>query len=199
MASETPRRASDGAECYKDVPPHAQPALLGDAPDGRSALEALGASAEGPISLVLRPRKARLALLLLGSLGFVSIGLASRQPILLLCATFFGVCAAAFAVMLLPGAAYLSLNRDGFTTCSLFRVRRVPWTDVGPFGPTQVSGKAMVGYDSVAQAARRPRLAAVNTGLSGYNSALPDTYGLRAPDLAALMNEARSRALATEP
>ena len=160
---------------------------------GRESL--LPVAAEGPVSLVLRPRRTRLVGFLVLSLLFAASGLLARTPAVVLAAAFFGVAAVAFAVMLLPGAAYLRLDAEGFTTCSLFRSRRTSWADVGAFGVTQVSGQEMVGYDSATDAARRPRLAALNAGLSGFTSALPDTYGLGAANLAALMNEARSRAL----
>lgn len=190
MAERGPLPGHDGVEEYSTTPL--------PAPAGEGSMLPSPVAVAGPVVLVLRPRKAKLVCFLLVSLAFTTIGLASRQAILLLGSAFFGLCAAAFATMLLPGAAYLSLDADGFTTCSLFRIRRTSWSGVGPFGPTQVGGQAMVGYDSAEQAIRRPRLAAVDTGLSGYNRALPDTYGLSAFDLAALMNEARRRALATD-
>jgi hypothetical protein len=43
--------------------------------------------------------------------------------------------------------------------------------------------------------AKRRALAALNVTLVGHNSALPDTYGFEAADLAALMAQWRERAV----
>ena len=50
----------------------------------------------------------------------------------------------------------------------------------------------MVVFDD---ASRKGTLASVNVGLTGRNSALPDTYGLSTEDLASIMESWRGRAL----
>ena len=54
----------------------------------------------------------------------------------------------------------------------------------------------MVAYDNV-NAARRA-VARINVAIAGRNAALPDTYGLSADNLAAVMAQWRERALASQ-
>jgi hypothetical protein len=51
----------------------------------------------------------------------------------------------------------------------------------------------MIVFDWDARAGRR--IAKINRALVGAGSALPDTYGMKAEELAELMNEWRSRAI----
>ena len=46
---------------------------------------------------------------------------------------FFGVGTIVSTVMLMPGAGGLTLDRDGFTTTSLFRANRSRWQNVTGF------------------------------------------------------------------
>jgi hypothetical protein len=115
-------------------------------------------------------------------------------------ALFFGVCSAAFAVHLWPGASYLQLSPEGFVACSLFRRQPlIRWDSVSEFrvAPVPGSGMKMVVYSC--DHSRHPRLAAVNRTLVGATDALPDTYGRTPDELAALLNEWRLRALYSEP
>src|SRR5712692_10367733 len=111
----------------------------------------------------------------------------------------FGVGSVIAAVMLLPGAGRLALDRHGFTCTSLFKSHRVRWQDAGDFAPVQVppANIRLVGYDDATVAGRR--IAAINVELTGRNAALSDTYGLSADDLARLMAAWRERALERRP
>jgi hypothetical protein len=146
------------------------------------------------IAASLRVRRRRLLRLLALSLLLGSPGVLDGGILLLLCSAFFGLCAVVFLILLLPGAAYLRLEPHGFTVCSLFRKHFTAWSDVTEFGVATAGRQELVGYDSRATAERSPRLAALSIGLSGYNSALPDTYGPRAADLASLLNAVLKRA-----
>src|SRR5215813_87664 len=68
----------------------------------------------------LRPARRRTAFLLTTSLAFTAIGVAmlfSGEGIAgWFVGLFFGVCSAAFAIHLSPGASYLQLSSDGFVT-----------------------------------------------------------------------------------
>lgn len=100
-------------------------------------------------------------------------------------------------VAMLPGSSALELRRDGFTTVQMFRRTTTLWTQTGGFrvGKIRVRSPPFVLVDLSGPAAERPsaRIAAV---VSGAHSALPETYGLTAAELAWLMNEMRDRALA---
>jgi len=153
----------------------------------------------GPgVALMLRPRPWKMA-------GFCALSLALAVPGVLmaregrgagwLVGGLFGLSAAAFAAMLLPGAASLVIDREGFTIRSLFRSHRFAWTEAGPFHPVPVGGRMLVGFE-VAGPHGAGAMAGLGRVLSGAPAALPDTYGLTPQALADLMNEARRRACA---
>ena len=103
---------------------------------------------------------------------------------------FFGIGAGLSLLTLLPGAAGLTLDQDGFVVRSLFRRRAYRWADVDAFTVTEVGygrgSKKLVGFDDRLAAASA--IARANVKLTGRNSALPDTYGLSAEDLVLLMS-----------
>ena len=109
----------------------------------------------------------------------------------------FGTGVLIFLVMLLPGAASLTLDQDGFERVTLFLRFPVPWRRVANISvvemPVRRARLRLVGYDDSA-------LPPDNTSarLSGRNAALPDSYGLRHEELAALMQQWQLRALAVQ-
>jgi len=146
--------------------------------------------------LILRPSRGKSLLFLTICLVFTPAGvLAIRegQPLMgSLILGFFGLGAAVFVIHLLPGASWLRLTRDGFHFRSLFRKPRfVSWRSVSRFSVSQVSDQDMVVFTSE-EGASSP-LAPLNAALTGHAEALPDTYGKKAEELAALMNEWRGR------
>jgi hypothetical protein len=150
----------------------------------------------------LRPARTKTAFLLTISLAFTAIGggmIVSGQGITGWFVTlFFGICSAAFAIQLSPGASYLQLSSEGFVACSLFRRQPlIRWDSVSEFhvAPAPGSGMKMVVYSR--GHSRHPRLAAINRSLVGATDALPDTYGRTPDELAALLNEWRLRGCAT--
>ena len=153
-------------------------------------------------TLLLRPSRWKLLVMLATALGFVAIGVWimpaddwSRWLVI----GFFGLCAAVFIVQLAPGANYLKLDREGFTYATLFRPIRVAWHDVSPFSAGHIWLTRVVQFDP-AQSATDPNakraVAALARGLTGASGALPNTYGMTADALAELMNRWRDRAIA---
>jgi hypothetical protein len=102
-------------------------------------------------------------------------------------------------IMLLPGAACLTLDRDGFVVRSLFRNRPYRWLDTDEFAVVEMNypvgrgSKKFVGFND--RSVVGTAMAAWSVRLAGRNSALPDTYGLSVDDLAHLMSRWRGRAL----
>ena len=99
--------------------------------------------------MTLQPSRLKM-LALLGSLIFVAGGVAmlkirpagmdSGEALMMwLAVGFFGLCAAVFAVLLLPGAASLTLAADGFEVCNRYRRTRFPWADTRNFRVQQFS------------------------------------------------------------
>jgi len=147
-----------------------------------------------PLRLCTSRRK--MLWLLVGSAAFVAGGVFAvpESPAAAWGAiVFFGLGVVVAVVNLLPGGSYLELEQRGFTTCSLFRKSFLRWHDIAEFYPFSVGGpREMVavrfapGYRELA-AAR-----SLMTRLAGAEGALPDTYGMSAADLAALLNKVRS-------
>jgi hypothetical protein len=140
--------------------------------------------------VVLRPSKGRELGLLAVSLGFVVLGgfaAASGEAIGWAGLVFFGLCAVVAIVTLLPGAAYLRLEREGFVMCSLYRADRVRrWDEVTAFHVYSTPGGAQVGFDFAAGA--EPPGSGIARTLAGVDGGLPNTYGLKAEELAELLN-----------
>jgi hypothetical protein len=134
-------------------------------------------------------------------MGFVTIGVLlmgdSWQG--WMAAAFFGLCGVVFGVTLLPGASYLRLHREGFDMCSMFRTVHFKWSDIGDIGVTSVNLNQMVAFNFSENYRGLDRVRARLRGLVGFEGALPNTYGMPAASLAALMTRYRDRAMEAAP
>jgi hypothetical protein len=143
------------------------------------------------LPVTLRSSRKKTLLMLGGSLAFVAAGfwLTLEQPLTgYLCVVFSGLCAVVFCVNSLPNSSYLRLTPEGFTMCSMFQCRSIEWRHVSKFGVSHIGTRKMVGWDPahpISKVGKATKL------LSGYVSALPDTYGLTAENLADLLNRLR--------
>jgi hypothetical protein len=146
----------------------------------------------------LYPRRLKTLGLLVFCIAAVAGGLfmAREQPLIgYLCAGFFALGIPVMLINLLPGQAYLELAEDGFTFAGVFRKNTIYWKDVAGFGVASVSGNKMVGWDFVPEYAPQKTGRAVASTLTGVQGALPDTYGMKAEQLSALMNELKRRSM----
>jgi hypothetical protein len=148
------------------------------------------------IPTTLYPSKLESTLLLLGSLAFViagiwmvSIGDANG----LLGIGFFGLCLLVAIIQFHPKASYLHLSAEGFTVCSLFRSSFVSWQYVQEFGLISIGNNTMVSWNYTSEYVAGVRARAFSQALSGYEAALPDTYGLKPKQLAQLMSDLLSQ------
>ena len=145
----------------------------------------------------LYPSRLKFALLAFISLVFVAIGFLVRNDgnptAAYLLMAIFGLGFVVSIIQLIPGSASLTLDRDGFTTSSLFKKSTIRWHDIARFGVARIRRRKMVTlhYDRgyVGQETSR----SIARQLTGAEGALPDTYGLKAEDLADLMNEIKHR------
>ena len=150
----------------------------------------------GPVTLPASRRK--WLLILVGCAAFVTAGVlmvrdADQRGWLGI--VFFGAGAIAALAMLLPGAANLRLDREGFEFTNFYRRTRRSWQDASRFDTMTVprARTRLVTFDdatlkeSWGTRARR--------AVSGHNAGLPDTYGLAAEDLARLLTQWRERAV----
>lgn len=151
-------------------------------------------------TLTLRLSKGRWLLMLAASAGLAYGGfrlLPDHVWIGVLAGPFFALCALVALLNLLPGASHLRLDAEGFEMRSLFRSHRVAWREVAGFGVIQVMLNRMVGWNFTAGHTGHGHLRKLNAGLSGFEAALPDTYGRSAQALADLMNAWRTWASQT--
>lgn len=147
--------------------------------------------------MTLTPNRSKFVILLLVSAAFVAVGMflvAQGKPLIgWLNICFFGPGAAVAIVSLLPGSHHLRLTDEGFEVCSLYRRWSVRWGDVQAFSPALVSRREMVCWNYAADYTGQRLGRVVANNLTGVEAGLPDTYGMTAADLAALLNQWRER------
>jgi hypothetical protein len=135
-------------------------------------------------------------LVLIVCLGFVAAGVflvPERSAMFYASIGLFALGAVVMIVQLLPGSSYLTVSREGFETCTLFRKTLTRWQDVSEFGVYRMRGSKFVGFNFSPEYSKAAGARKVSRGLVGFEGALPDTYGFRAEDLAELLDYCRSR------
>jgi hypothetical protein len=108
-------------------------------------------------------------------------------------AIVFGLGSLVFTFQLLPDSSYLLLGPKGFTVRTLYRSEKYRWVEVERFGVTRIGGNKMVGFDFSSEYGKHQVGRQVAAGISGYEGALPDTYGMKPERLAELLNEWKAR------
>lgn len=153
-----------------------------------------------PGPLTLYPSRSKFFMFFAGSVSFVAIGAVElvqhgSSAMAWCCVVFFALCAVYFAATLLPGSASLTLDADGFRVKQWYFVRKARWQNVTNIdaGYPPASRTKFVWYNDTQWSGWR--LAQWETARLGYNAMLPDTYGIAADDLAALMAQWRNRAM----
>ncbi len=148
------------------------------------------------MELTLRPSRLRYLLFITFFAGFVAGGalmVRAGNPKGWAAILLFGVLMVVCCMLLLPGSTYLKLDPTGFTICSLFRVHSIRWYEVDSFeaanGPK--INFVVINFSTFGQGQQFARKLAV--ALGRHDVLLPDTYGLSAEDLAAVMNDWRER------
>ena len=149
-----------------------------------------------PEKLSLKPSKLKWAVVLLISLAFVLLALfvipPEEDPMMRwLAIGFFGLGVVASIPGLL-GVGGLELDREGFTISAMGRKSRRTWRECSEFSILKMRGGAFVGFSSETDA-KNPA-SGISRGLTGETGMLPDKYGMKAGDLADLMNRFRARA-----
>ncbi len=150
------------------------------------------------MELTLRPKRLKYFLFLLVSAAFAGVGVLmvrGGDRVGWAEIALFGSGAVVFCILLLPGSAYLKLDADGFTFCSLFRSHRLRWSEVDSFGVADIGVRQMVAFNFSPLHRGQERMRKISSAIAGYEGALPDTYGRSAEDLAALLNQWRDRAI----
>jgi hypothetical protein len=146
------------------------------------------------IPATLFPSRKKAVVLFLISLLFVICGIwmiRQGQMMGYFCGGFFALGLPVFALQFHPKAAYLRLEPDGFTFCTLFRAHTVRWATVREFAVIQVGPNRMVAWNFTPDYPASGSARSISKSLSGYEAALPDTYGLKPRELADLMESLR--------
>lgn len=146
-------------------------------------------------SLKLKPSLLkRLGLLAICSL-FVTIGIFLVEDNSFLAWStiiFFGLGVLVFSIHLLPNSSYLILSHEGFEVRNLYRSYFTKWSEVKRF-TVGTSGKTkMVQFNYSSGHKKQSKGKLISRLLSGSEGGLPDTYGMKADQLARLMNEWKS-------
>jgi hypothetical protein len=144
----------------------------------------------------LYPKRSSAVWLLLVSSAFVAIGVwMGREEgwIGYAIAVFFAVCAAVAVVQLLPGASSLTIDGDGLTCRSLFRRWAVRWGDIDRFHVVVIRHGGLrvhqlVGWNYLSGRGPGGRGPRISSALAGCEGALPETYGMKAAELADFLN-----------
>lgn len=106
-------------------------------------------------------------------------------------AAVFGPGSVLGGIQLHPRSSYLRVQSDGFIIRSLFRDGFIGWHDVEGFGTTEDRKHVIFDYSESYE--RHQALRIISSGIAGGEGMLPDTYGLKAEELARLLNEAKER------
>ena len=130
-----------------------------------------------------------------GSAVFAAIGVvmvANRDARGWLAIVFFGLCAVVgLAILVRP--SQLKIDDEGMTSVHLWRSDRFEFSECSEFRSWKnpvARRQSLVVFDW--NGVRNKRLARLSKGLSGCNSALPDTYGMTAESLALILNQRRA-------
>ena len=100
---------------------------------------------------------------------------------------FFGLGVLVAPLPLLPGAFGLRLDRDGLTIRQIWLDFRIAWADIEGFAVGgRCGGHVMIDL-------RTPRGSGLGRRLSGHDGMLPDTCGMKAVELASLLERWRRR------
>ena len=148
------------------------------------------------LPFTLYPRKTKSLLLLMLSAAFAAGGvlmILRGEKSGWLCAAFFGLGIPVFLLKLLyPRSFFLTVNAEGIEIGSLFRTNTIAWSEISDFGvfsATRFGTAKMVGLNFSAVYKKAQRGRAVAKALSGFDGALPDTFGFSAKALAQLLSE----------
>lgn len=165
-------------------------------PVGRHAM-AVGADGVTLERRVFQTSRKRTLLYLVPSAGIAVVGLLSIPEGAAGAWAVFGFFAAASLVFLfmLIRPNRLEISSTGIETVTFGRRWSADWSQCSAFGVRETHDEwgpvsKVVVFDCTGSA-RAGRLARFNKTLTGANSALPENYGMRARDLAALLNSYR--------
>jgi hypothetical protein len=130
-----------------------------------------------------------------------SLRTGSANP--LLCLAFLFV-AVDRSLGYIPGAAFLKLDQQGFTVCYWFRKTSYRWCDIADFRVITrrywgiIPFRRFVGFRYTESSGKRHLALRVASAIARFDRALPDTYGMKAKELALLLDQWRLGSVAAD-
>jgi hypothetical protein len=152
---------------------------------------------EGTLPVTFYPKRSSAVWLLLGCTAFVAVGvwlgISKGDWMGFLCAGFFGLGIPVAVIQLMPGSTFLRLDSTGITFASMFKEKSLPWAVFQEFfvvtmRQTGVKVHETVGFNFVPTYDRARAGRAVARFISHCEGALPNTYGMKAEELAHILN-----------
>ena len=148
---------------------------------------------ELPDEILLKSSNVKMFFLILLAIGFVVIGVYMiRDGRLMgwLVALFFGAAVPILTIQITQGSGYLKIDKSGIHIGTIrSKDTTYYWEDLSEFGVVSINGNKMVSL-SYADSYKKEKLGrSVASGLAGVEGALPDTYGLKAEELAILLTD----------
>lgn len=148
---------------------------------------------------ILRPAIFKTVLHLLGSLAFVAIGFYTLEEDPLISwmgILFFGLGVVVFSIQLFTNASYLKLTEEGFEVRNLYRREFTKWNEIASINVGYVGQAKMVVFDYTDAHQKQERGKKIARFLAGHEGALPNNYGIKTEELAALMRKWKMREFA---
>lgn len=141
------------------------------------------------LPVTLRPGKIKNIILILISIAFIGMGISLIEKniwIAILTIFLFGISFIIFSINLIPNTSYLKISEQGLEMKSLFRKTFIPWQVVSDFTTKQIFLNKIVMFNIDENFLRISKL-------KSKQGAFPDTYGMSAKKLAALLNDYKSQ------
>jgi len=127
-------------------------------------------------------------------------GRAGGPMVIFICAVGVMMCALA----LVPGAASLKLNSQGFTVRYWFKEETYRWTDVKEFNLITlrymgiIPVRRSVGFRFSESYGKRNIISRIAGAIAQFDRQLPDNYGMRARELLVLLESCRRQAVGVD-
>lgn len=141
------------------------------------------------LPLTLRPGKLKNIILILISIAFICMGIVLIDKnlwVAILTIFLFGISLIVFIINLIPNTSYLKIDERGLEIKSLFRTTFIPWQVVSGFKTKQIFVNRLVTFDINEKYLE-------NSKIKSKTGAFPDTYGMSAKKLAALLNDYKEK------
>ncbi|WEK69393.1 MAG: hypothetical protein P0Y62_16355 [Candidatus Chryseobacterium colombiense] len=141
------------------------------------------------LPLTLRPGKLKNIILILISIGFICMGITLIERnlwIAILTIFLFGISLIVFSINLIPNTSYLKIDERGLEMKSLFRTTFIPWQVINGFTTKQIFVNKLVMFDIDEKFLKLSKI-------KSKQGAFPDTYGMSAKKLAALLNDYKNQ------